>query len=297
MLVVTATGSLLLSVPPAATAAPFDQSYSQPSPIATPGDADDLIELPPLSAEAIARLQRLYHSGLVQGNDPNSFILIGDSNTELPEFFRSFDGGNYDLGEHIYLQPLIDDYNSTGAFGADYPSSEHGMTLNMLMDPAFVNPAVCPDAENLLDCAIQLYRPSVAIIYMGTYDTCHTPFDVYVQNFHNAMRLLTARGVIAIMTTYAVALEGGCWESTPAYTAIIRDMAFDYHMPLIDLPAYTQSLPDQGMEPDGWHLSYPRDYFTSFAGGEAVYGNTLRELLTLQMLYLLRHDVMNDTTL
>jgi hypothetical protein len=292
LLVVTATVFLLSSVPvSAATAA----SRAQLTPTAVPGNTETLIDLPPLSSEIIDNIQRVYRNGIAQGNDPNRFILIGDSNNEKPRFLRSFSYGNYDLGPHTYLQPLIDAYNATGAFGADYPSSEHGMTLNMLMNSAYVNPVVCPQAVNLLDCAIQQYKPSVAIIYMGTYDTCHTPFDVYRENFNSAMQLLTARGVIAILTTYTVAMDEGCWASTPAYTAVISDMASTYHMPLIDLPAYTDSLPDGGMEPDGWHLSYPRDFHTSFTGGEALYGNTQRELLTLQMLYLLRRDIMGVT--
>jgi hypothetical protein len=254
--------------------------------------ADTPLDVPPLAPDVLANAQQVYQNGLAQGNDPNRFILIGDSNNEKPQFLRSFSYGNYNLGPYAYLQPVIDAYQATGSFGAHYPSSEHGMTLNMLMDPMFVNPTVCPEAANLLDCALQQFKPSVAIIYMGTYDTCHTPFDVYRENFNAAMQLLTERGVIAVLTTYTVALEEGCWASTPAYTGIIRDMAYQYRMPLIDLPAYTDALPSQGMEADGWHLSYADDYHTSFAGGEDLYGNTQRELLTLQMLYLLRRDVM-----
>ncbi len=288
-LIITATVLMLFPAPtPAANAAPDAQA----TPVTSPGDGNVVLDLPPLSADIIAHARQLYQAGLAQGNNPNSFILVGDSNNEKPQFLRSFSYGNYDLGPYTYLQPLIDVYHATGAFGAHYPSSEHGMTLNMLMDPMFVNPAICPQAANLLDCAIQVYKPSVAIIYMGTYDTCNTPFDVYLENFNSAMQLLTERGVIAIMTTYTVALDEGCWESTPAYTGVIRDMASTYQMPLIDLPQYVQSLPSEGMEPDGWHLSYPNDYHTSFAGGQVVYGNTQRELLSLEMLYMLRRDVM-----
>lgn len=288
VLVATATGFLLSSAfIPAANAAP----HTQLTPTANPYSVGPKLDLPPLSVEVIDNVRRVYSNGLAQGNNPNSFILIGDSNNVNPKFFQSFSTGNYDLGSYTYLQPVIDAYNTTGAFGADYPSTESGMTLNMLMDPAFVNPAVCPQAAHLLDCAIRLYKPSIAIVYMGTYDTCHTPFDVYLENFNSAMQFLTAHGVIAVLTTYTVALEGGCWESTRAFTAVIRDMASSYEMPLIDLPDYVQPLPDQGMEPDGWHLSYPANFHISFAGGEAQYGNTKRELLTLQMLYMLRREL------
>ena len=157
---------------------------------------DVVLDLPPLAPDVLANARQVYQNGLAQGNDPNRFILIGDSNNEKPQFLRSFSYGNYNLGPYAYLQPVIDAYQATGSFGAHYPSSEHGMTLNMLMDPIFVNPTVCPEAANLLDCALQQFNPSVAIIYMGTYDTCHTPFDVYRENFNAAMQLLTERGVV-----------------------------------------------------------------------------------------------------
>ncbi len=288
VLLATTTASLFSSTTiPAATAASHLQQSSESNSL----DAQGLITLPPLSPAVIENARRVYRSGIAQGNDPDSFILIGDSNNVNPRFLQSFSYGNYELGAHSYLQPLIDAYNETGAFDADYPSTESGMTLNMLMDPVFVNPALCPQAEHVLDCAVQLYKPSVAIIYMGTYDTCNTPFDVYLENFNTAMQFLVAHGVIALLTTYTVALDEGCWASTPAYTSVIRDMASTYQMPLIELPDYVESLPDHGMEPDGWHLSYPADFHTSFAGGEMLYGNTQRELLTLQMLYLLRREL------
>lgn len=249
-------------------------------------------DLPPLPGDVLAEARRLYQRGLAQGNRSNSFILVGDSNDVQSRFLQAFGTGSYTLGSYTALQPVIDAYNAAGAFSARYPTSDHGMTLSMLMDPAFVNPVLCPQAENLLDCALQVYRPSVAILYIGTYDTCFTPFDAYRENFTRAMALLAERGVIAILTEYTVALTEGCWESTPAYTAVIRDMAAQYHTPWIDLSARLTALPSGGIEPDGWHLSWPPDFHTSFAGGQARYGSTQRELLTLQMLALLRRDVM-----
>src|SRR5690606_17211799 len=125
------------------SAAPLRQS---------PPQGEVVLDLPPLSDEVIANAQRLYQVGLAQGNDPDSFILIGDSNDAQSRFFQAFGTGRYTLGEYAYLQPVIDAYNATGSFGAVYATSDHGMTLSTLMDPAFVNPALCPQATSVLDC-------------------------------------------------------------------------------------------------------------------------------------------------
>jgi len=282
--------TLIVTILTGAAAHPVFATHAiQPTP---PPSGQGAIDLPPLSASVIASARRVFEAGLDQGNDPDSFILIGDSNDAQSRFFQAFGTGNYTLGPYAYLQPVIDAYNATGSFGAVYSTSDHGMTLSTLMDPAFVNPALCPQATSVLDCTLQHYKPSVAILYIGTYDTCFAPFDAYRDNFERAIPLRTERGVIAILTEYTVFLDEGCWENTPTYTAVIREMAARYQMPWIDLSAHVESLPQEGMESDGWHLSWPDDYYTSFAGGEAVYGSIQRELLTLQMLYMLRRDVM-----
>jgi len=277
---------------PSPTETPFDPvaMMTQTADVLPPSDDFDI---PPLTEAQLTATHAIYEAGLAQGNRRDSFILIGDSNTLLPKFLQAFASGNYELGRYAYLQPLIDAYNLAGAFDAIYPSAEHGMTMHMLLDPLFVNPAVCPNAHHLLDCALDLYHPSVAIIYMGTYDTCHTDYDTYVASFDEAMRILTTRGVIPILTTYAVALSDGCWEAAPLYTQTIRDMAAKYRVPLIDLQEAARVLPDDGMQADGWHLSWPENNFTSFVSEQYRYGNTLRELLTLEMLYILRRDVMH----
>ena len=282
--------ALILTILTSAAVQPLSAAPAiQPTP---PPSGEGAIDLPPLSAEVIANARRLFEDGLAQGNNPDSFILIGDSNDAQARFFQAFSTGDYTLGPYTYLQPVIDAYNATGSFGAVYSTSDHGMTLSMLMDPALVNPTLCPQATSVLDCTLQRYKSSVAIIYIGTYDTCFAPFDAYRDNFERAMQLLTERGVIAILTEYTVFLDEGCWENTPTYTAVIREMAARYQIPWIDLSAHVESLPQEGMESDGWHLSWPDDYYTSVAGGEAVYGSIQRELLTLQMLYMLRRDVM-----
>jgi hypothetical protein len=69
------------------------------------------------------------------------------------------------------------------------------------------------------------------------------------------------------------------------FNEIIRDVAADNRVPLIDLRVAVYNYPDHGTGEDGYHLSVRSVEETTFTGDELVYARTTRELLTLQMLY------------
>ena len=75
-----------------------------------------------------------------------------------------------------------------------------------------------------------------------------------------------------------------CEESSWAHPAHTRGLP-DPHRPVIDLRVATYNYVDHGTGGDGYHLSVRSVDETTFTGDEFVYGRTLRELLTLQMLY------------
>lgn len=247
--------------------------------------------LPPLSPGVIANVQAIYQRGLALGNDPNVFILLGDSVTVLPDFFMSFASGNYALGAYTHLQGVIDAYNRTNSFAAERLTVMTGLTYGQLLDPLFMNPAVCAGAIHTLDCEYQHRKPGMVIIYMGMNDSCRNPRDYYVGTFHQTLQYLIDHGVIPILTTY-MNLEGSvCGEPAPDYAQVIYDMAAQYQVPLIDFRSVAQMLPNGGTGDDGVHLTFRDDHLIAFMGDEYIYGNTLRELLTLQMLYDVRRAV------
>ena len=101
------------------------------------------------------------------------------------------------------------------------------------------------------------------------------------------------RGVIPVLTTFVVIPErGDVYERSLEFNMALLDIAAETEMPLINLWAAAQTLPDHGIGPDHTHLKAVVGSFCSFDGAQAQYGGTLRNLLTLQALDMLRRDVL-----
>ena len=105
-------------------------------------------------------------------------------------------------------------------------------------------------------------------------------------------------GTIPILNTVTLK-EGSDFElrfggQMDQVNAIVRQMAADYRLPLIDFQQAAYSLPSQGCFPDGAHLSFRADGVDSFSGDEQFYGKDLRDLMTLEMMADIKSNVMGN---
>ena len=101
-------------------------------------------------------------------------------------------------------------------------------------------------------------------------------------NYRETMRRIVQfsldRGILPILTTLPV-LAG---KDVEPYNAAIRGLALEREIPLIDLSAALAALPNQGLAPDGIHLSWVEP--AVFEPQYLRHGMTVRNLLTLQAL-------------
>lgn len=261
------------------------------------GQAGDIV--PPgtaattsLTGGILSNARAIYARGRRLGNQANSFIKIGDSNTAGTAFFCTFHYGNYDLAEHTYLQDTITFFNQSGSFCGENVAARNGFSSFSVVDPLSADPSYCTPTESPLDCAIRMRRPSVAIIYLGLADMAtlnKTEFRTYLNQI---VRQLVNKGVIPILNTFPIA-DQLAFLYDPEFNTIVREVAINNRVPLIDLQQRTREYPNQGTGGDGYHLSYENYEFISFAAPVvATYVRNLRELLTLQMLDEIMHKVM-----
>jgi hypothetical protein len=61
------------------------------------------------------RAREIFLAGQSRGNRANAFSKVGDSITDMPMFLYPIAGGQYDLGDYAYLQPVISHFS--GSFG------------------------------------------------------------------------------------------------------------------------------------------------------------------------------------
>ncbi len=114
-------------------------SAAAPSLPQTGSAAQTLMSLPlvpPISGRAAAIAQG-------SGNDPHTFIKVGDCNSEYWEFLGPLDAGNYDLGPYSSLQPTIDFFR--GSWAGQSLTAHGGFTVLGVLDPMWSQGAEVPE--------------------------------------------------------------------------------------------------------------------------------------------------------
>ncbi|MBN1964476.1 MAG: hypothetical protein JW910_07505, partial [Anaerolineae bacterium] len=208
-------------------------------------------------------------------NDPHAFSKIGDSTIENPHFLARFDVGPYNLGEYVYLQPVIDYF--AGSYGRQSITVQRGLHTWSVFDPTWADPAQCEPNETAIACEFRLHRPSAVLIRLGANDP-GLP-DLFTDNLRHIVTYSLEQGVIPVLGTKSDRREG----PTLDYNMIIRGMAAEYEVPLWDFDLVAQTLPDRGLTSDLVHMSFfwAHDYHQDLALRR---GHGVHNLTALMML-------------
>jgi hypothetical protein len=235
--------------------------------------------LPTLSSHA----RDIFLSG---SNDPQSFLKIGDCNSENWEFLGPLGSGDYDLGPYSALQPTIDFFR--GSFGATSITAHGGYTISAVLDPMWANTGQCLPNETPLACELRRKRPAVAVMMFGANDVAHLSATQFEGTLRQVIATTIANGTIPVLTTFPWCHADSSNEIGLQLNLITANVAREYDVPLINFWRAAQALDHCGMM-DDTHLSKPVMTTTAYFNGEEQRtGYTLRNLLTLQTLDALR---------
>lgn len=258
--------------------------------VAVTGSAEDA----PVSAlgylsGVTSNARAIFLQGLARGNRDFAFSMVGDSNTDNSGFMVPFDTGDYALGEYDYLQLTVDYFK--GSFARDSAAALGGFSTTKVLDPANAD-GRCQGGESPLACEYRLHQPSVALILLGTGDQ-HT-WQGFEARYRQIIEYTIAQGIVPVLITKADDLESLENTAPVGYiNAIIRQLAVEYDVPLLDLRLAVEGLPNRGREADGFHYNKPPDQRTGvFDEAHLQYGYTMRNLTALQALDALRQYVL-----
>jgi hypothetical protein len=238
-----------------------------------------------------ANARAIWLSGRDLGNRDFAFSMVGDSNTDNPAFLLPFDLGAYRLGDYADLQLTIDYFK--GSFARDSAAARGGFSTAKVLDPGeAAADGRCQAGESPLACEYRLHRPSAALILLGTGDQ-HT-WQGFEARYRQIIQYSLAQGVIPVLITKADDLESLENTAPPGFiNAVIRRLAAEYDVPLLDLRAAVDPLPNRGCLPDGFHYNAPPDGRSAdFDAQHLQYGYTVRNLTALQALDALRQYVL-----
>ncbi|MEO8397239.1 MAG: SH3 domain-containing protein, partial [Chloroflexota bacterium] len=218
-----------------------------------------------LSAE---RVLWIFQRGRDFGLLPRVFTTIGDSNTTNGDFLQPI-GMGFDVycnwGAYGYLQAAVD-YFSVAPSEADANSFTHirntitarkGFNSSAVLDPFWATSGACYPGESPLLCEYRTIKPSVVVIMLGGIDVADLKLSTagYNANMRNIVQTSIQQGIIPVLTTFVVLPDrGDIYERSLEFNMMLLDIANDEQVPLINLWAAAQTLPEDGIGPDHTHL-------------------------------------------
>lgn len=240
------------------------------------------------TAVNVRGVRAIYQRGQALGNNYGVFAKIGDSISVSEYSYDALGRGQYNLGGYAGLQRIINTFAtpSFNSFTHGSAAAGGGWTTAIVLDPNFRNTAVCQAVVSPLECELDRIKPSIALIQLGTNDMQYLSPDQFAYNLTRIVDICIDRGVVPVLTTipYRVGFDG----SVDTFNAIIRDVAANRAVPLWDLKASLDNLPNRGLSGDGIHPSFPPGGYAdsaNFANGEALQaGYVTRNLTALQVL-------------
>jgi uncharacterized protein YraI len=235
----------------------------------------------PVVGGSTARAREIFWAGKEQGNNPNVIAKVGDCSSEHWYFLSPFAWGQYNLGAYSNLLPAINHFGESLAYNSQ--ATHNGFNVNAVLAPEWSDPSACQAGESPLQCEFRLHKPGVVVIMFGTSDLLvMTPyeFDFYMRQIVTES---IEAGVIPILSTFPG--NQAFPNHTIVYNQVVVRIALDFDIPLINLWLALEALPNQGLEPDGFHLGEPAYGTACFL--TAPYTSTgyvTRNLVTLQTL-------------
>jgi len=272
------------SISPAVTATDAIPTASQtPKP---PLAKDAWMQLPAVPVTVSDVMRDLFQRGLAMGNDPTHFSIIGDCQNVSSYFLSTFDKpGDYSLGsEYAYLQPTIEYYQ--GSFSRVSLAVKGGFNAAAVISPLRADPESCNANESPLDCELRTWKPSIVFVSMETWWS-EKPAEEYDKYMRRVLDRIIESGALPIIATKADNLEGN-----HAINATIAQIAYEYEIPLWNFWAAVQPLPDHGLSPDGFHLTFGRNFFDDPKRMKNAW--PWRNLTALQSLHEVRLELMDQ---
>jgi len=248
---------------------------------------DDWQTRPVVPTSISDAMKQLYQAGIAAGNDPNAFSKVGDCQNVTPYFLAPFaNKADYNLGGYSALQATIDHF--AGSFDRVSASVDNGYNVASVLSPLWANHAVCKGGETPLACEARLHNPSIVIINMETWWQ-HRPASEYENYLDQIVQFWLARNVVPIVSTKADDLEG----DNGINAAIVR-IADKYQIPLWNFWLAVQQVPDHGLGPDGFHLTFARDFYDDPSRMQA--GWPIRNLTALETIDAVYRDLNGDVS-
>jgi hypothetical protein len=200
------------------------------------------------------QMKQIYRQSVKYGKDLGIFTVVGDCNSLPPVYLQRIATGEFDLSKAAGMQATVARFSRS--FSRVSQAVNGGFNAEAMMDPDWANHAVCDKDAGPFGCEIWISRASVVFIEVGTGD--QYTWQDFEANYRPLIELAQKKGVLPVLVTKADDLEARSGAPSGYINSIIRQLAKEYNVPLLDLWQATRTLPNNGLIDEGglnFHLS------------------------------------------
>lgn len=223
---------------------------------------------------AITPQQRaIYQNAVKAGKDPNLFTVVGDCNSQPAVYLQRLATGLFDASAlDARLQGVVQQF--APSFGRVSLAAGGGLGTAMMMDPQWANAALCDRAVGPFACELWTSHASIVFIALGTQE--QYAWKDFEKNYRPMIEHALAKGVLPVLVTKADDIETASGAPQGYIDDVVRKLANEYNVPLIDFYAATRDLPNNGLLDEG-----DKDFHLSYAGMDRRILTTLQTLAAI----------------
>lgn len=219
--------------------------YTSPSPTVETSEPD-LIPLNPkdwknwpiIPSGVSNAMREIYQKGLLKGNNPHAYSILGDCNSE-PDVFMGIYDHDSDIISRLDANLLETVENFKGSFDRYSPTVKVGTTEGALLWAGWNENELgfCKNNETPIDCEIRYHQPTISFINLGTH---------YESRHEDYLRIIIGKlldnGTVPIIVTKADNREGD-----ERINQTLANLAYEYELPLWNFWRSVQDVPGGGI--------------------------------------------------
>jgi hypothetical protein len=186
-----------------------------------------------------SRARQIYRQSLSAGHDARLFTLAGDSNSTYSRYLGRIVSGAFDARQYPALQATIARFEPS--FTHQSVAVGGGFRAADMFDSAKTAPG-CQADEGLFACELRVSNASIVFILLGTGDKF--AWREFEANYRAMIDYAVRNNVLPVLVTKADDIESIQGGASDGYiNGVIRRLALEYQLPLVDLWAATRNLP------------------------------------------------------
>lgn len=217
----------------------------------------------------------IYRASAAKGKDLAMFTVVGDCNSQPAVYLHRLASGQFDASQlEPSLQAIVQRFSQS--FGRISLAAQGGFGAGMMMDSTWADGALCDvkGGQGPFACELWVSRASVVFIALGTQE--QFDWQSFEQNYRPMIEHAQAKGVLPVLVTKADDIETASGAPSGHINGVIRRLAAEYGVPLLDFAAAARELPNNGLIDEG-----DKDFHLSYAGMDRRLVATLQTLAAI----------------